>query len=611
MKKSSRLLILLICLVGGFYFLMPSIKWYFIFKEKDRDEAGLSGVRLKNEINSRIEKGIKAFNDVNAGDKELKVLKKEINRKLKEYNSVSAEKLKLASNATYDDMKDVLFKMYSYNNKTEDEKNALIEKVAKKALENYYTAEFDAKRKVKQSTIKLGLDLQGGAYTVVTLNFDHPSVEGKVTNDNDKAAALDNAVLMIENRINKFGVSEVSIQKIKEQNKIIINLPGVKETSDLRKIIETVGVLDFKVVSKEGSELLSELKRRYDSEGKWFVDDKGNINPEIVSELSQLSPDTEILRVSNKDKYGDDYSQVPFIVVSTESLLRDPKNPDESIKIKSATVDPDNLGRYVINFTLEGDAVERWAKATKKNIGRQIAIILDDVVLQSPVVQSEIPNGRSQITLGNLSYEELDDMAKILRSGSLNIPLEIAEENTIGASLGQDSIRSGLFALFIGIIAVVVFMILVYGLGGIVANIALLFNLFFLLAGMGMFNGTLTLPGIAGIILTLGMAVDANVLIYERVKEEFRSGKSFTTSMTLGYEKAFWAIMDGNITTFIAAIGISLFGTGAVKGFAVTICMGVVSTLFTSLFITRLIWDTITSCVNFKTLRVISLFRGK
>lgn len=602
MKKSSRLLILLICLVGGFYFLMPSIKWYFVFKEKDRDEAGLSGVRLKNEINSRIEKGIKAFNDVNAGDKELKVLKKEINRKLKEYNSVSAEKLKLASNATYDDMKDVLFKMYSYNNKTEDEKNALIEKVAKKALENYYTAEFDAKRKIKQSTIKLGLDLQGGAYTVVTLNFDHPSVEGKVTNDNDKAAALDNAVLMIENRINKFGVSEVSIQKIKEQNKIIINLPGVKETSDLRKIIETVGVLDFKVVSKEGSELLSELKRRYDSEGKWFVDDKGNINPEIISELP---PDTEALRVSNKDKYGDDYSQVPFIVVSKESLLGD--NP----KVKSATVDPDNLGRYVINFTLEGEAVERWAKATKENIGRQIAIILDDVVLQSPVVQSEIPNGRSQITLGNLSYEELDDMAKILRSGSLNIPLEIAEENTIGASLGQDSIRSGLFALFIGIIAVVVFMILVYGLGGIVANIALLFNLFFLLAGMGMFNGTLTLPGIAGIILTLGMAVDANVLIYERVKEEFRSGKSFTTSMTLGYEKAFWAIMDGNITTFIAAIGISLFGTGAVKGFAVTICMGVVSTLFTSLFITRLIWDTITSCVNFKTLRVISLFRGK
>ena len=444
--------------------------------------------------------------------------------------------------------------------------------------------------------------MQGGAYAVVTLNFDHPSVEGKATTDADKAAALDNAVLMIENRINKFGVSEVSIQKIKEQHKIVINLPGVKETSDLRKIIETVGVLEFKVVSKEGSELLSELKRKYDSEGKMFVDNKGNINPEI---LSQLPPDTEALRVSNKDKYGEDYSQVPFIVVSKESLLGD--NP----KVKSATVDPDNLGRYVINFTLEGEAVDRWAKATRENIGRQIAIILDDVVLQSPVVQSEIPNGRSQVTLGNLSYEELDDMAKILRSGSLNIPLEIAEENTIGASLGKDSIRSGLFALLVGVIITVVFMIFVYSLGGIVADIALVFNLFFLLAGMGMFNGTLTLPGIAGIILTLGMAVDSNVLIYERVKEEFRSGKSFTTSITLGYEKAFWAIMDGNITTFIAAIGISLFGTGAIKGFAVTLCMGVVSTLFTSLFITRLIWDTINSGTNFKTLRAVSLFRGK
>lgn len=602
MKKSSRLLILLICLAGGFYFLMPSITWYFVYKEKDRDEASLSGVRLKNEINSRIEKGIKAFSDADAGVKELKVLNKEINRKLKEYNSVSAKKLKLAANATYSDMKNVLFDMYSYNNKTEEEKNFLVEKVAKKALENYYTAEFDAKRKVKNSTIKLGLDLQGGAYAVVTLNFNHPSVEGKAVTEADKAAALDNAVLMIENRINKFGVSEVSIQKIKEQHKIVINLPGVKETSDLRKIIETVGVLEFKVVSKEGSELLSELKRKYDSEGKMFIDDKGNINPEI---LSQLPPDTEALRVSNKDKYGEDYSQVPFIVVSKESLLGD--NP----KVKTATVDPDNLGRYVINFTLEGEAVDRWAKATRENIGRQIAIILDDVVLQSPVVQSEIPNGRSQVTLGNLSYEELDDMAKILRSGSLNIPLEIAEENTIGASLGKDSIRSGLFALLIGVIITVVFMIFVYGLGGVVADFALVFNLFFLLAGLGMFNGTLTLPGIAGIILTLGMAVDSNVLIYERVKEEFRSGKSFATSITLGYEKAFWAIMDGNITTFIAAIGISLFGTGAIKGFAVTLCMGVVSTLFTSLFITRLVWDTITSGVNFKTLRAISLFRGK
>ena len=602
MKKSSRLLILLICLAGGFYFLMPSITWYFVYKEKDRDEASLSGVRLKNEINSRIEKGIKAFSDADAGVKELKVLNKEINRKLKEYNSVSAKKLKLATNATYSDMKNVLFDMYSYNNKTEEEKNLLVEKVAKKALENYYTAEFDAKRKVKNSTIKLGLDLQGGAYAVVTLNFDHPSVEGKAVTDADKAAALDNAVLMIENRINKFGVSEVSIQKIKEQHKIVINLPGVKETSDLRKIIETVGVLEFKVVSKEGSEMLSELKRKYESEGKMFIDNKGNINPEI---LSQLPPDTEALRVSNKDKYGEDYSQVPFIVVSNESLLGD--NP----KVKSATVDPDNLGRYVINFTLEGEAVDRWAKATRENIGRQIAIILDDVVLQSPVVQSEIPNGRSQVTLGNLSYEELDDMAKILRSGSLNIPLEIAEENTIGASLGKDSIRSGLFALLIGVIITVVFMIFVYGLGGVVADFALVFNLFFLLAGLGMFNGTLTLPGIAGIILTLGMAVDSNVLIYERVKEEFRSGKSFATSITLGYEKAFWAIMDGNITTFIAAIGISLFGTGAIKGFAVTLCMGVVSTLFTSLFITRLVWDTINSNANFKTLRAVSLFRGK
>ena len=251
------------------------------------------------------------------------------------------------------------------------------------------------------------------------------------------------------------------------------------------------------------------------------------------------------------------------------------------------------------------------AETTRDNIGRQIAIILDDFILQSPVVQSEIPNGRSQVTLGNLSYEELDDMAKILRSGSLNVPLEISEENTVGASLGRDTIQKGVSAIIIGLILVVSFMILYYSLGGIVADLALIFNFFFLLAGLAMFGGTLTLPGIAGIILTLGMAVDSNVIIYERIKEEFRAGKTFNTAMSLGYEKAFWTILDANITTFAAAIGISLFGTGPIKGFAVTLCIGIVSTLFTSLFITRLMWDTLVSVNSFKSLRSLSLVRGK
>lgn len=600
MKKSSRLLILLLAIGVGGYFLKPSVVWYFMYTENDRNEASLSGSRLKAEIETRIDNSVDSLKSSKNNSEEFVLVKKELEKKVSEYNSVRKENVKIAKNAEFKDLEAVLFKMYGYETKSDEEKNSLSEKFVKKALENYFTETFDAKKKVKQDIIKLGLDLQGGVYAVVTLNFDHPSVKGKFKGDQDKSDALDNAVKMIENRINKFGVSETTIQKIKNQNKIVINLPGVKEASDLRKIIETVGVLEFKVVSKEGSDILSSIKKQYDLEGKSIVAVSGSIIPEV---LSQLPPDTEVLKVANKDKYGEDMSDTPYLVVKKESLLGD--NP----QVDTATVNPDNLGRNVINFTLKGDAVDKWAKATRDNIGNQIAIILDDVILQSPTVQSEIPNGSSQVSLGNLSYEELDDMAKILRSGSLNVPMEISEENTVGASLGKDTIEKGLMAMLLGFIFVVVFMFLYYNVGGLVSIFALVLNMFFLISGLDMFNGTLTLPGMAGVVLTLGMAVDANVIIYERVIEEYRNGKSFNTSMVLGYDKAFWTIMDSNITTFAAAIGISLFATGPVKGFAVTLCIGIISTLFTALFVTKLIWDSLVSKIEFKTIRPLTFVR--
>lgn len=590
MKKSSRLLILLFAVIAAGYFLKPSFVWYFIYTDADRQEAGLSGLNLKNEVTKRVDVSLINFND--NSEEERKIIVKELKKEVNNYNSVRRQKIKLDNNADISEIESILEKLRISNS----------EDFYKKALEDHFIEIIAKKRKVRQNIIKLGLDLQGGVYSVVSANFEHPSVSGKFNSQKDKEDALDNAVLMIENRINRFGVSETTIQKIKEQNKIVINLPGVKEATELRKIIETVGVLEFKLVSKEGSDALAGVKSRYDLEGKSIVNSKGEILPEI---LAILPPDTQILPVANKDRWGEDLDNTPYLVVFKESLLGD--NPE----VDSATVDQDNLGRYVINFSLKGEAIGKWAKATRENIGRQIAIILDDVILQSPVVNSEIPNGRSQISLGNLSFEELDDMAKILRSGSLNVPLEISEENTVGASLGRDTIRMGLTAIIIGFTLVMIFMMLYYSLGGIISNIALISNLFFLISGLAMFNGTLTLPGIAGIILTVGMAVDANVIIYERVKEELKAGKTFNTSMLLGYEKAFWTIFDANITTFAAAIGISLFGTGPIKGFAVTLCIGIVSTLFCALFITKLMWDLILAKKNFKTVKPLSLMGGK
>jgi protein-export membrane protein SecD len=400
-------------------------------------------------------------------------------------------------------------------------------------------------------------------------------------------------------------LSETSIQKLSDQEKIIINLPGVKEATELRQIIETVGVLEFKLVSEEGNSVFNEIYNREISQGHKIFDRQRKLLPQLKAELEVKIPDVEVLLKSNRDKWGSEQDEREVLVVEKESLL------GKNVKITTATVEPDQFGNYTINFTLDNEDAQQWAKVTGDNINREIAIILDDVVLTNPTVQERIPNGRSQITLGNAPYEQLKTLALILRSGSLNVPLEISEEHTVGASLGKDTIESGLFAIFIGLILVLAFMIIWYSGGGIIADFAMLLNLFLLICGLALFRATLTLPGIAGVILTVGMAVDANVIIFERIKEEFRSGKTFKTSVQLGFDKAFWTIMDANLTTFAAGFGLSLFGTGPIKGFAVTLCLGIIISLFTALFVSRLIFDILLNIFDFKSLRLLSLARGK
>ncbi|HQJ05886.1 MAG TPA: protein translocase subunit SecD, partial [Spirochaetota bacterium] len=494
---------------------------------------------------------------------------------------------------SYADMYDILLK--------KRKKEKFVDSFFKNILEDYYSARFSKKRAVKNGIIKLGLDLQGGAYAVISVNFDHPSMKGKKFTAQEKSEMIDSAVIKIENRINRFGVSETSIQKMKEQDKILINLPGVKETSELRSIIETVGILEFKVVSKEGSEILSKIYQEAGAKGESIVDEESQLL-EVYQKM--LPANTEALYVSNKDEWGVEKENKQMLVVEKESLL------GENVKIQSASVQTGNLGQYVINFVLDGEDAKRWAEVTGANVGRQIAIILDDIILETPVVQEKITGGRSQITLGNAPIEHLQNIALILKSGSMNVPLEISEENSVGASLGQDTISKALWACLWGVIAVFLFMFLYYNIGGIIADIAVVLNIFFLLGGLALFGGTLTLPGIAGIVLTVGMAVDANIIIFERIKEEFRSGKTLKTAISLGYDRAFWTIMDSNLTTFAAGIGLTLFGTGAIKGFAVTLCLGIVSSLYTALFVSKLEIDWLMSVKEFKSLRILSLLRG-
>jgi len=242
----------------------------------------------------------------------------------------------------------------------------------------------------------------------------------------------------------------------------------------------------------------------------------------------------------------------------------------------------------VVSFTLDRVGAKRFGKATRSGIGKQLAIVLDGKIVSAPVIRDTIASGNGQIS-GNFTFQSATDLALLLRSGALPAPLNIIEERTVGPDLGQDSINSGIFALIIGFVLVIIFMLIKYKIFGLISNITLLLNLTFLIGILTLFEATLTLPGIAGIILTVGMAVDANVLIFERIKEEFKNEKNNLIAFDTGYIKSRTAILDANITTLIAAIILFFMGSGPIKGFSVTLAVGIFTTLFSVYFIARLL----------------------
>jgi SecD/SecF fusion protein len=279
-----------------------------------------------------------------------------------------------------------------------------------------------------------------------------------------------------------------------------------------------------------------------------------------------------------------------FIALHAVKKSREGKAALEGDVIADARQDFSQTGQAEVNMQMNATGARKWKNLTANNVGKRIAIILDDNIYSAPNVQNEIPNGSSVIT-GNFTIDEAKDLANILKAGKLAAPTRIVEEAVVGPSLGQEAISQGLISTLAGLGLVVLFMILYYGPGGVVANIALLFNIFFIIGILAQFNAVLTLPGIAGIVLTMGMAVDANVLIFERIKEELRNGRNLMKAIELGYDKAYSSILDSNATTFITGVILYSFGSGGVKGFAVTLMIGIVCSLFTAVFITRLIME--------------------
>ena len=387
---------------------------------------------------------------------------------------------------------------------------------------------------------------------IQTFRLDLPDDE----TEHIKRLAAEQALETIRNRIDQFGVSEPDIRNQGEK-RILIQLPGIKDTKRAKELIGKTALLEFKL-----------------------LDEAGDISAALKGDVP---PGTELLYEIKEDAATNRTIKTPYLV-KKRALLTGAYLTDAKVQIDSQYNEP-----YVsIEFDKKGGRI--FAQVTEQNVKKRLAIVLDDKVYSAPVIQEKITGGSARIT-GNFTTEDAHDLAIVLRAGALPAPVNIIEERTVGPSLGADYIRKGLISMCIGGVLVILFMVLYYKGSGIIADIALILNILIIAGGLAGFQATLTLPGIAGIILTIGMAVDANVLIFERIREEMALGKTPRAAVDAGYARATLTILDANVTTLIAALVLFQFGTGPVKGFAVTLSLGVLASLFTALVLSRTIFE--------------------
>jgi preprotein translocase subunit SecD len=368
---------------------------------------------------------------------------------------------------------------------------------------------------------------------------------------------VDQSLETIRNRIDQFGVSEPIIQRQGQQD-ILVQLPGIQDPERAKKIIGETALLEFKLLDETHS----------------------------VEEALRGSPPpgTEILYgygAKGDGRTGGE--KVPYLVQS-QALMTGETIADARVRPSTRLEGP------YVELVLSSSGARLFERITAENVKKRLAIILDNKVYSAPVIQERIAGGHASIT-GQFDMKEARDLAIVLRAGALPAPVEIAEERTVGPSLGSDSIRQGVVSFIVGSFLVILFMMVYYKGAGVLADIALIFHILFLLAILAAFKAVLTLPGIAGIVLIAGMAVDANVLINERIREELRAGRAPRAAIEAGYERALPAIIDTNVTTFLSGLILFQFGTGPIKGFAVTLCVGILTTVVTAVYMTRIYYD--------------------
>ena len=575
MKKRTRFIIILAVLGLCFVFLYPTLKWYFWTDKEDKALALGSREKIKDYVVNMTRFDVDALiAAAKAGSADPVEAKYAPLIKAAQQNLKMLKKPQPAVWTAAD-------LLAAFPEKSEANTRAVITPL----LEEAYRNKILTIKNMQANAVKLGLDLSGGMSIIIKADLSaiDSAAEGDGAAAKKEAMAL--AIDTITSRIDKFGLTEPVIRQ-QGEDRIYVEMPGAADADKINSIIMGRGLLAFYLVDDEATQAFYSYYT--ENPTKTFDADYRLLDPSIIPE------DTKVLGMYRKDAYGLDERE-GFLVVKKEPAL-------EGKHLQRVSTTTSQTNEPLVVFDLDQEGAKIFADVTTQNVHKRLAIVSDDKIKSAPNIKEPITGGTG--TISGFSADEAENLKTVLRTAWLNVPLQLENQQVIGASMGEKAIQQGLKALQWGLLAVLLFMLLWYRSAGFNACLAQVLNLYIVFSVLSAFNLTLTLPSIAGMILTIGMAVDSNVVIFERIKEELALHKSRQAAIEAGFDRAFWAIMDSNITTFIAALFLSVLGTGPIKGFAYSLTIGVLSSVFTALFVSRLIFDFGTETLHQKKIHI-------
>ena len=561
MKKTERILIALVVLAVCVWFLFPTIKWYGFVSAEDKALTTATSLQVKEYSQGQAEAVLQYLED--NGDAEVSEEYSFVLKLAKEHvGSKEAKDLRTCA--------DVL----SAFSASDDGGQALMS-----AVEQYCREYIQGLKELSSKALQLGLDLRGGMS--ILLDVDPSSLAdrlGREPTESEISAAIDEDVEILKNRIDQFGMAEPEIRR-QGDSQILIELAGTPDPGRVDAFLKGKGSLAFHLAD---TLTLQRVRAYYDANPEEYEQVLDALKNDLPFTQPSLIPQDRMLAgLFYTDEYGLEQLSGLVVIYRTPAL-------DGAYLLSAQTSKDSTSNQPTVAVKLSDEGGSIFYDFTRNHIGQPLAIVMDGHVKSVATIRDALS---TNVQISGFTEKEAENLAILLKTASLPISVTISSQQTVGASLGEDSVRIGMNAIIYGFILVVLFMVVFYSWSGLIADIALIMNLIIMVATLGGFGSTLTLTGIAGLILSVGMAVDANVIIFERIKDELKDGALPRKAVAIGFSKALWTILDSNITTIIAAAVLMFFGSSAVRGFATTLAIGIISSLFTSLFLSHLLMD--------------------